>query len=182
MERVGGGATVGLGIGERSDHLRELHERSGPAVRDEERQGTRMFRSAMDEVHRQTVNRRRELLQLVEAPLLCAPVEAVAPVRDQLTQVSDVGAVRPAVALQRLRNPRIRQARLEIGEDAVGDSNREWPDGVGRSLPGRGCLPYSKQPHGDRGTDAQSTDAHTLLVVRSGDGLVHQHDFLSFDP
>ena len=122
VERVGGGAAVGLGIGERPDHLRELHERSGPAVRDEERQRTGMFRSAMDEVHRQTVDRRRELFQLVEAPLLCAPVEAVAPVRDQLAQVADVGAVRPAVALQRLGNPRVGQARLEVGEDAVGVS------------------------------------------------------------
>ena len=72
-----------------------------------------MFRSAMDEVHRQAVDRRRELLELVEAPLLRTPVETVAPVRDQLPQVADVGAVRPAVALQRRRNPRIRQAAAQ---------------------------------------------------------------------
>jgi hypothetical protein len=46
----------------------------------------------------------------VQPPLLRPPIEPIAPVGDQLAQVMDVGAMGPAVTLQRLRDPRAGQA------------------------------------------------------------------------
>ena len=59
----------------------------------------------MHEVQRQTVDGRRELFELIEPPFLSAPVEPASPIGNELTQVADVGSVRPPVALQRLRDP-----------------------------------------------------------------------------
>ena len=62
-----------------------------------------VLRSAMHEMHGQAVDRGRELFELVEPPLLRAPVEPLPPVADQPTQVTDVGSMRPPSRLAAAR-------------------------------------------------------------------------------
>ena len=56
MERVGGVAAVGGRIGERPDHLEELDDRPGPAVRDDERQRVGVRRADVEEVDAEPVD------------------------------------------------------------------------------------------------------------------------------
>ena len=49
----------------------------------------------MDEVNIETVDRRRELVELIESPLGRAPVELLLPVRDELFEVREVRSVIP---------------------------------------------------------------------------------------
>src|SRR6266849_5934399 len=118
-------------IGERTDDLRELDERARPAVRDEERQRPRLLRSPVDEMNVQAIYSRRELLEGTEEPFLFAPVESIAPVVDQLPEAANVGAVGPAVALERNGKPCPGETSLQIGEGGVRHANGEQTDRSG---------------------------------------------------
>ena len=130
-----GAPAVGCRIGQRADDLGELDERSRPAVRDEQRERVRMLRLLMDEVNFQSVDGGREVVELVQLPFLCPPVELVAPVRHQVLEIGDVSAVGPAI-LKRRRKPRTGEPRLEVGEHRVGNPDRERHDPFVRSLTG----------------------------------------------
>lgn len=81
-----------------------------------------MLRLLMDEMNLQSVDARREVVELVQLPLLRAPVELVAPVGDQLLEVRDIGAVGPAL-LERRRKPRAREPHSQVGEHRI---RRPW--------------------------------------------------------
>src|SRR5881628_3259875 len=95
MKRIAGAGAVRGGIGQRSDDFRELEKRPGPAVRHGERHGVGLLRSLVDEMNVEPVDVGLELIQLVEPPLLGAPIEFLAPVSDELFEVPEIGAVVP---------------------------------------------------------------------------------------
>jgi len=139
----------------------------------------------VDEVDGEAVDGGRELLELIELALLRAPVKAFAPVVNKLTQVAQIGSVGPAVALQRLGNTRVGEARLQISQRRVGNADRERPHrvGLGRRPAGAGA------EDGGEGDRTQATNgsvhmAHSIagkpdgqlpailriLLARSGSG------------
>ena len=143
-----------------------------------------LLRPAVDEVDRQAVDRGRELLEPVQRALLRAPVEPVAPVRDQLLQIGDVGAVGPAVALQRLGTARVPQARLQVGEHRIRHADRERTDARCRQSPqaarrrpagaaarrhARTNLPGRLSRHGCRHCKAMKTTDHRAVRHRAPD-------------
>ena len=67
-------AAVRLGVRQPRDHLEELDDRTGPTVREEQRQRVRVRRAGVDEVDRLAVDAGAEVLELVEPRLLRAPV------------------------------------------------------------------------------------------------------------
>ena len=128
VERILGAAAVFHRIGQRSDHLRELDDRAGPAVRQDQRQGAEFLRTLVDEVNVETVDVRLELIELIEPPLLRPPVERGAPVGDELLEVRQVRAVIPARAVDAIREPGRRQSCPQVPQDIVGNVNREGED------------------------------------------------------
>jgi hypothetical protein len=94
-------------------------------MRHEQRQRIGALRAPVHEMDREAIDAGRELFKLVQPPFLRPPIEPIAPVGDQLAQVTDVGAMGPAVALQRLWNPRLGQASAQIRDYRVGDANRK---------------------------------------------------------
>src|SRR5699024_9731648 len=66
-----------------------------------------------------------------EHGLGAAPVVLVAPVRDELGEVSALGPVVPARVGKLLRESRARQTRVQVLEVGIGDRDRERLDGEG---------------------------------------------------
>ena len=120
VEGILGAAAVFDGIGERSDDAVELVDRSGPPVRQRERHRVWHLRLLVDEVDLQAVDRRGELVELVQLSFLSPPVELVSPVLDEWLEIGGVSAVVPADVLQLIREARAREAFLQIAQDRVG--------------------------------------------------------------
>ena len=80
MKGVVGAAAVGPGIGQARDDVEELHDRTGPAVDEQQREGVFTGGAGVYEVDRLTLDARPEMGQLVEARLLRSPVVPVLPV------------------------------------------------------------------------------------------------------
>ena len=99
-------------------------DRARPAVGQQQRQRVRAAPAHVDEVDVVVVDRHAELRQLVQAPLLRAPVEAVAPVLGQLRG--------------RRRSARRRSSRRARSAPASG-SRRGAAGGRRASPPGRRC-------------------------------------------
>src|SRR5207249_6685733 len=108
----------------------ELHDRSRPAVRDEQRKGIRVRRARVDEVNRLAVDTGAEMGQLVEPHLLGAPVVCLSPVLDELAQVAHRYAVLPTRPLDLIRKAGLREAALQVLEDGVVDADLEGLDGL----------------------------------------------------
>ena len=85
-------------IGQRIDDLQLLDDRAGPPVRDDDRQRVRMFRTNVDEMNVQPVDRRDELRQGVQPRLDLAPVVIRLPIARELRASSRVArlATRPS--------------------------------------------------------------------------------------
>jgi hypothetical protein len=81
-------------------------------------------------VHVDAVDGRQEVVELVERTLLDPPVEAVAPVREQLLEIRAVGAVLPGLARPRVRKTGACETILQVAEDGIGDRDRERADRV----------------------------------------------------
>src|SRR5207249_11854544 len=77
-----------------------------------------------------------ELRQRVEPRLRHAPVEALAPVGDQLAQVGEVRTVGPARAGDLVGEARAREALAQVGQDGVGNGDTE-----GLEVHARRCTP-----------------------------------------
>ena len=82
-ERVGRVAAEARRVGQQREDLVELPDRARPAVREQQRHRVRTAALLVDEVQVDAAERHRELSEGVEPRLVRAPVEAVAPVRDQ---------------------------------------------------------------------------------------------------
>ena len=98
VECVLGTAAVGRWIGQRLDHLVKLHERAGPAVDDDQRQGVWPLSAPMNEMDVEAVDLRLELLEPVEPTFLRTPIERVPPIGDEVFQIGEIGSVIPASA------------------------------------------------------------------------------------
>ena len=99
-------------VGQRLDDLQLLEDRSGPAVRDDQRQRVLVRRADVDEVDVEPVDLGDEVRQGVQLRFEAAPVVLRAPVprellhrreRHALRVVADGLALGPLVALMRLR-------------------------------------------------------------------------------
>jgi hypothetical protein len=105
------------------------------------------------------VDRRGELVELVQPPFLGAPVEPVAPVLDQRLQVGRVGAVVPADVLQLIGEACPREPLFQVAQHRVRDVDREGDDRVaGRlcGLAGEGRDSRHRKQQGDEGAAHQS--------------------------
>ena len=78
VERVGGVAAVRGGIGERAEHLEELHDRARPAVGHDERERIGMRRADVEEVDTEPVDLGPELRKRVQPRLGRPPVVPLA--------------------------------------------------------------------------------------------------------
>ena len=99
-------------------------------------------RPRVDEMHVLAVDRRGELIERIEAGLVCAPVVVIGPVVDQLLQVGHVGAEVPTGAGYLIGETGIEEPLPEIGQLGVGDRDTEGADVHGGRVIGRriGCL------------------------------------------
>jgi hypothetical protein len=129
VESILGASTVGSRIGQRLDHLMELHDRTWPAVGDDQREGTRMRRSLVDEMDIQSVDLGGELVEAVERGLPRPPVVFVGPVAGQFAGVLQGNALAPVVHAFGLWPTGARQPRSQIIEHGVGnvDTKRLHP-------------------------------------------------------
>src|SRR5258707_14667598 len=96
------------GIAEWPDDFHELHERSGPSVREDDWQGLRVLRPHMQEMNSEAVDSRAELREGVGPSLEAAPVVLVAPVGDQRLGLVHGNTLRPVAHGCSLRPPRRR--------------------------------------------------------------------------
>ncbi len=85
MEGVGGVAAVRRRVGERADHVEELHDRARPAVQEQQRGGVRLGGAQVQELHAGSVDRGDELGEGVERRLVSPPVVLGSPVGGELT-------------------------------------------------------------------------------------------------
>jgi hypothetical protein len=116
-------------VGERADDVAELHDRTGPAVCQEQRYGVRFRRGYVDEVHPLPVDLGRELGQLVECRLLGTPVEGVPPVPDELVDVVQWDTAAPAEARQFVGEPGGVETAVQVVHVSLRDVDAERCDG-----------------------------------------------------
>src|SRR5260370_885688 len=83
-------------IAERPNNLVHLKEGARPAMRDQQRHGTRSLAFNMDKVQAEAVNDGLELWKTVQQAFLCAPVVGIAPVDNQLLEIVQVRPIVPA--------------------------------------------------------------------------------------
>ncbi len=124
-ERRGAGRTVRSRIGERADQVEIVHKRPGVRVQEQERDGVRLPRRDVDEVHRLPVDGGEVVGELVHARLLRAPVEPGPPVLDGLGEIAVRDAVLPTVVGRGLRQPGPREAVPQVGQVRLGDLDPE---------------------------------------------------------
>ncbi len=128
VEGVGRVAAVGPGVGERADHLGELGEGAGPAVGQDQRQGVRLGRPDVQEVHVRAVDLGGELRELVQPGLVRPPVVTVAPVRGQALDDLDGHPVRPGLARGVGGPAGAREALAQVVQVTLGDLDAEGAD------------------------------------------------------
>ena len=112
-------------VGQRSDHLQELHHRPRPPVRHDQRQRIRPCGSHMDKVDGQPVDLRPELRQPVQPRLGRPPVIPLSPVLAQLAQVIQRHPLRPVGHRLPLRPARLPQPPSQVGQLSLGDLDPE---------------------------------------------------------
>src|SRR5690606_34093897 len=94
---------VETALGQRADHLGELHHRTRPAVGDEDRERIGRAAPLVDEMNVQTADFGDVVVELVECRLAGAPVVVVGPVLGQFTGVGQRNALTPVVDALGLR-------------------------------------------------------------------------------
>ena len=141
-------------VGEQRDHLAVPPERVGPAVRQDERQSARGGRAGVHDVDPTVAQRDVEPGMPGQRRLLRGPVEPVGPVGDELPQVVEVGAQRPAGVLGRLRPARRPQPRPQV-LDGLGRGRRA--ERLGHAAHPRGGL--SQLRPGARAVEPRTTSS-----------------------
>src|SRR5205823_9009361 len=116
IERIVRIAAVRRGVGEQREELRHLEERARPAMQEQDRNRVRPAPRLAKEMQTEAVDVRQKVGKRVEALLLRAPVEAVAPVSEQLAQVVEVRAVIPGAAGDLVGPPCAVDAVAEVRE------------------------------------------------------------------
>src|SRR4029453_17993467 len=136
VEGVGRVAAVGGGVGERADDVQELHDRAGPAVGEEQRQGVGFGGADVEEVDVLPVDGGDELGEPVEPGLLLAPVVAVGPVGGQRFQVAARPPAGPADPGQLVGPAGAVQPLAQVVQVGLGDVDPERPDLGARGVGG----------------------------------------------
>src|SRR5438046_3568542 len=123
IKSVFGMAAMRRRIGERADDRQLLGNRSGPSVRDNDRQSVRMLRTDVNEVDVEPVDRGHELRQGVHPRLDLTPVVIGRPIGREFLHRGELHALRritdrfPLRPLRRLDAPtEIVERRLRSGE------------------------------------------------------------------
>ncbi len=103
-------------VSQESDDLRVAPERIRPAVAEDQRQDTPNRGDGADvhEMEPKAAERNTETRQPRKRRLLRQPVKVLRPVRDELTQVGDIGTKRPSSIRGRVRPACRAQPRTEI--------------------------------------------------------------------
>ena len=135
VESIRCAAAVGSRIGERLDDLELLDDRTGPPVRNDERQRILMLRADVDEVNVQPVDLGDEVGIGVQLRLDLAPVVLVRPVADEPLNGRERHALRVVADDFALGQAGRRQAISEVDQGCVANVDAEGPDGVARWLP-----------------------------------------------
>ena len=112
-------------LAQRFDHVEELGDRAGPAVRNDQRDRVGVVGPRVDEVDLLAVDLREVVRPAVEAVFLRAPVELRAPRVAQVLQVPEVGAVVPARAGNLVGPTRARQPLAQVVEIGLGNFDAE---------------------------------------------------------
>ena len=107
-------------VGQQRDQTLVLGDGTRPAVVQDDRDGVRVRRAGVHDVERLPVDHCRELFVLVEYGLLRTPVEAVAPVVRELSQIRQRGAAAEVGALV--------PARDGVGPAGVGEPSAQVVD------------------------------------------------------
>ena len=110
---------------ERLDHFVVLDRRARPPVQEQQRQRAGIVRLLMDEMDVEAADVRLELAEAIQAPLLRAPVVAVAPVGHQRLDVIEVRPVVPAGVGEFIGETGALQPALEVAQDGVRHLNPE---------------------------------------------------------
>ena len=114
MEGVGGVAAVGGGVRQRLDDLVELHNRSGPAVGDQQRPSLGRRAWVVNEVDAQALDGGLELGKAVHQRLTGRPVVVLRPVTAKLLSVGQRDALAPVVGRFGFRPSGGGQAALQV--------------------------------------------------------------------
>jgi hypothetical protein len=88
---------VRCGVGQRLDDFHLLDDRTGPSVRDDDRQRIRLLRANVDEVNVHAVDHRHELGQRVQPGLELAPVVTRLPLAREFAHRRKLHALRHIV-------------------------------------------------------------------------------------
>ena len=150
VERVLGAPAVRGRVGERADRLEQLDDRTGPAVRHDQRQGVRVRRPHVEEVDVHPVDLGHELRQRVQPRLAPAPVVLGRPVAAERLHRRQLHALR-AVVDQFPRGPARRgEAAAQVGERLLREVDVERADGAAGLLfdGGHGGLPLLEERGG----------------------------------
>src|SRR5215207_9120925 len=102
-----------------------LDERARPAVREDQRDPTAAF---VDKVDPHSVDLAAEVRELVQPPLLQAPVEPVSPVFQQPAHIGELGALLPPRLGRRRRPARGADPLAQVGQRPLGNLNLEALD------------------------------------------------------
>src|SRR5262250_1170124 len=100
MEGLGAVAAVQIRIGERSDRIDELQDRTRPAVDEHQWNSTGRCRPHMQKMHHSTVDHGGVLREAVDARLVLAPVITRAPVLGELHEIAHRNTAFPGRAWQ----------------------------------------------------------------------------------
>ena len=112
-------------LGEQRDDLVELEHRARPSVRDQQRRRAGLARGLVDEMQVDAADRQRELAEAVELRLPRPPVEARAPVFDDVPHVGEACARGPRRQRRLVGPARARKALAQVGDGGVRNVQRE---------------------------------------------------------
>src|SRR4030095_14691861 len=107
---------------------KQLGERAGPAMSQDQRNAVPASGPLMDEVDMDVVELAAELMRRVQQALLCVPIELVGPIRKQRFKVLKVGPLLPRHPWCRIRPAGVANTRSEVGTDLRLDPDRERGD------------------------------------------------------
>ena len=117
-------------VGQRLDDLLELDDRSGPAVRDDQREGVGVRGPLVNEVDVEPFDLRGELVEPIQRGFACPPVIPLGPVGGEFAGVAQRHALAPVVDAFWFGPACCGQPSTQVGQDVVGDGY------------GNGCTSY----------------------------------------
>src|SRR4029453_15914061 len=115
---------VSVWIGQEWHERKQLDECARPAVGQNQRNAVPVSGPLMDEVDVDAVEPGAELMECVQLALLCAPIELVGPIGQQLPKVLKVSPLLPASAWCRIGPARLTNALSEVRQDLCLDLDR----------------------------------------------------------